>query len=434
MKAKNPDRGPVEEPQSEESALVQRIIATPAFVRSPLLTRFLQYVCERSSTGHNEEISEYQIGIYALSRPESYNPAQDNIVRNYARILRKRLDEYFTGEGRHEPIRIVIPRGSYVPQFVPNTSQVEVEEDVLPASEPAPAAQPRVSRKVLAIGLLIGVILVAACYASRVFARPSLYTVFWREILDAGRPAHLIAGDSGFAMLQDITGVELHLNDYISGDLAQRFPDLHLAPSSKDGTYGVDRFANFTSTADLSIAIRVVTLAQHYAKRIQVDYAREMHMEDIKASNVILLGGPHANPWLELFEPESNFRMEIPKDRLEGVHADRRIFVNKAPRAGEQSTYVNQSGKESRLTYALVSYLPSGDGAGHVVLLEGENMAGTRAAGDFFLDERSLEPVLRKALLPNGSVGPFEILLEARVVGANAAKSKVVAERFGVRR
>jgi hypothetical protein len=66
------------------------------------------------------------------------------------------------------------------------------------------------------------------------------------------------------------------------------------------------------------------------------------------------------------------------------------------------------------------------------VLLEGENMAGTHAAGDFLLDERGMQPVLNKARLSDGGIGPFEVLLEARTVGANAPKAHVVVERFGV--
>jgi hypothetical protein len=176
----------------------------------------------------------------------------------------------------------------------------------------------------------------------------------------------------------------------------------------------------------------MATRAQHYGRPIKVQYARDMHMEDLKNSNVILVGGPHANPWLELFEPESNFRMEIPLQRLEGMHADKRLFINKHPRSGEQTIYTNQAGDESHLTYALVSFLPSSDGAGHVVLLEGANMAGTRAAGDFLLDERSMEPILGKAKLRDGSIGPFEVLLQARTVGANAPKASIAVERFAV--
>jgi hypothetical protein len=420
---------------SEESELVQRIVATPAFVRSPLLTRFLLYVCECKVEGRDEEITEHQIGVHALGRPESYSPGEDNIVRHYARILRKRLEEYFAGDGRNEPLRIVIPRGTYVPLFLPNTAapaQEPAEEDeMVPLPTISAAARPWRRRGVAAIALT-GVLIATATYLNLHARAARLYDVFWRGMLESGRPVHLVTGDSGFVMLQDITGTEVHLNDYIAGELEKKFPGFHIDSTPRDGSYGVDRFSNYTSTADLSIAVGVAARAQRYGSHIKVQYARDMHMEDFKNSDVILVGGPHANPWLELFEPESNFRMEIPLRRLDGAHSDERLFINKHPRAGEQAVYANQAGNESHRTYALVSFLPSADGAGHVVLLEGENMAGTHAAGDFLLDERSMEPILAKAKLRDGGIGPFEVLLEARTVGANAPKARVAVERFGV--
>jgi hypothetical protein len=428
------DRPVVRSGSSEESELVKRIVATPAFSRAPLLTRFFLYVCERKAEGRDEEITEHQIGVHALGRPESYSPGEDNIVRNYARILRKRLEEYFAGDGRFEPLRIVIPRGTYVPVFAPNTITPSLEAGEEGAALPspgisAPKSWPRLG--VAAIATAVALIAAAVYWGTQARA-PRLYDVFWRQMLESGRPAYLVTGDSGFVMLQDITGTELHLNDYVSGELEKKFPGFHLDSTRREGNYGVDRFSNYTSTADLSIAVGIAARAQHYGRPIKVQYARDMHMEDLKSSNVILVGGPHANPWLELFEPESNFRMEIPLRRLEGMHTDERLFINKHPRGGEQAVYANQAGNESHLTYALVSFLPSADGAGHVVLVEGENMAGTRAAGDFLLDERCMQPMLNKARLGDGGIGPFEVLLEARTVGANAPKARVVVERFGV--
>ena len=43
-----------------------------------------------------------------------------------------------------------------------------------------------------------------------------------------------------------------------------------------------------------------------------------------------------------------------------------------------------------------------------------------------------MQPSLRKARLGDGRMGPFEVLLEARTVGANAPKARVVVKRFGV--
>ena len=47
-----------------------------------------------------------------------YDCSADNIVRNYARQLRNRLDDYYRWEGRSESLRLEVPRGGYKPIFV----------------------------------------------------------------------------------------------------------------------------------------------------------------------------------------------------------------------------------------------------------------------------------------------------------------------------
>jgi hypothetical protein len=255
--------------------------------------------------------------------------------------------------------------------------------------------------------------------------------IFWNEILDRNRATYLVPGDSGFAMLQDISGTEVHLNDYIAGNMLKKFPDFNLAQNRVGGSFGPDRFSNYTSIADLSIAFSITERSRLYGGQLKVRYARDIRMEDLKVANVILIGGPHANPWVELFEPQSNFRMEFPM-HLDGMHIDERFIVNKHPHASEQPIYANLAGSDSHRTYALISFLQGADGAGRVLLIEGENMAGTQAAGDFILDRHAMEPVLNKARLTDGTIGPFEILIEARAVGANAPEARVVVERYGV--
>src|SRR5262245_38475111 len=97
--------------------LAQRIVVSPSFAKSVLLSRFLLYVCEREITGKISEITEHQIGVHVFGRRPGYHPGEDNIVRNYARQLRVRLDQYFQDEGREEELRLTIPRGKYVPVF-----------------------------------------------------------------------------------------------------------------------------------------------------------------------------------------------------------------------------------------------------------------------------------------------------------------------------
>ena len=97
--------------------LVQRIVADPSFVRSTRLSQFLIYVCREFLAGRAASLNEQRIGEVVFERPVGYDPREDNIVRSHASRLRLRLEAYFKEEGAAEELRLVIPRGSYVPVF-----------------------------------------------------------------------------------------------------------------------------------------------------------------------------------------------------------------------------------------------------------------------------------------------------------------------------
>jgi len=113
-------------PDDPRWQLARRIAASKSFEKSSFLISFLLYVCEQELCGRGQELNEHQIGVKALGRPATYNPGEDNIVRNYARLLRKRLEEYFKTEGKDETLRIDIPRGHYVPVFYSTESAHDV--------------------------------------------------------------------------------------------------------------------------------------------------------------------------------------------------------------------------------------------------------------------------------------------------------------------
>ncbi|SEC36931.1 hypothetical protein [Terriglobus roseus] len=117
----------------EEWKLACRIATSKGMAKSELLPRFLLHICEMSLRGRKEEITEQRIGMLIFNRPLGYNPGEDNIVRSYARTLRKRLDDYFLQDGRDEPLRMTIPRGGYVPLFAPAPTGDRRNEDSAPS-------------------------------------------------------------------------------------------------------------------------------------------------------------------------------------------------------------------------------------------------------------------------------------------------------------
>ncbi len=102
----------------EEKAELDAVFASGIFSRAPGLAQMLSYVCAKYFEGQSDQVKEYNIAVEALGRPADFDQKRDSIVRVEAHRLRKRLSEYYEGEGAGHRIRIVLPSGQYVPQFV----------------------------------------------------------------------------------------------------------------------------------------------------------------------------------------------------------------------------------------------------------------------------------------------------------------------------
>ena len=97
--------------------LVQRVVSSSTFEKSPKLRAFLRYVCRCALENEPAAATEQQIGIHVFGRSPGYNPNEDNIVRSQARLLRLKLEHHFAHEGKDEQTVITIPKGRYVPAF-----------------------------------------------------------------------------------------------------------------------------------------------------------------------------------------------------------------------------------------------------------------------------------------------------------------------------
>ena len=77
---------------------------------------FLRYIVEESLAGRAKRIKAYSIAIEVFGRDEGITP-DDPVVRIEAARLRRALERYYLVAGQSDPIRIDIPKGSYVPVF-----------------------------------------------------------------------------------------------------------------------------------------------------------------------------------------------------------------------------------------------------------------------------------------------------------------------------
>jgi hypothetical protein len=87
----------------ERWLLVQRILRSKHFIKASQLREILTYVTRQVILDEGVAIPEHEIACKVLGRREGFNPNDDNIVRVQAGHLRKKLEQYFTDEGRKEP-------------------------------------------------------------------------------------------------------------------------------------------------------------------------------------------------------------------------------------------------------------------------------------------------------------------------------------------
>src|ERR1700752_853643 len=82
------------DPQAVRAEL-EKILASPQFVASPQLCRFLGFVVDREIAGQGDLLKEYLLGIEVFRKDESFDPRLDTVVRTEARRLRRKLAEYY---------------------------------------------------------------------------------------------------------------------------------------------------------------------------------------------------------------------------------------------------------------------------------------------------------------------------------------------------
>ncbi|MDR6954538.1 tetratricopeptide (TPR) repeat protein [Ancylobacter sp. 3268] len=104
---------------SQAREALARVLEAEELRASPQLSTILRFVVEATLDGRREAIKGYTIAVEALGRDPSFDPQIDPIVRVEATRLRRALQRYYAGAGANDDIEIVIPRGSYVPLFVP---------------------------------------------------------------------------------------------------------------------------------------------------------------------------------------------------------------------------------------------------------------------------------------------------------------------------
>jgi hypothetical protein len=297
--------------------------------------------------GRANHLSEHSIGICVFDRPRSYRTVEDNIVRSYARQLRRRLIEFFEDEGRAEALRIEIPLGSYVPRFVQtfDSAAHETKEATADSFSVGPLSGPSIEAKAsnfrqsltkrLLLVLYTAVILCSAWWLEKRVQYShdtesaivsSAVAPLWRALLAGPRTTYIVPSDAGLNLIEDISHHSLPLAHYIAGGYTEAKLSTLDAHSAADL-----RTQHFTSFVDLQIVSALSALPEYNSQHSILRFPRDVRVDDLKHANAIILGSEGSNPWASIVDSNANFRI-VSGQEMRGA-----AIVKVHPAAGESA-------------------------------------------------------------------------------------------------
>jgi hypothetical protein len=421
--------------------LVQRVVAGCHFSKSPLLSKFLLFIAAESLEGRGDEITEHQIGVQVFDRPPDYRTIEDNIVRNYARQLRKRLAEYFAGEGCAEEWRIDVPLGGYVPVFTrteeamgvaqssPLPITVKIRTEPVVSSDETIAQAP--ARRLLWLRNLSWLLLFAAYSAALIvitwiatrsqpdIPAPEPAHALWAALFGGPENSYIVPSDAGFNLLEDLSHHPVPLAEYIQGS----YEELPLA--GVDAHSAADlRSQQLTPFVDSQIVASLARLHEANPDRVFVRFPRDLRFEDLKNANAVIIGSVSSNPWAAVTDASANFHI-VDSPGMKGAS-----IINLKPQPGEASSYASHWNEPAHETFALIAFLPNLSGTGNLLVLQGLDVAGTQAAAEMLFRPSGIEAILARAARPDGTLNHFEVLLRSTSIESNATGTQVIASRI----
>lgn len=400
-------------PVSEDSIrkVLHRILASHEFRASKRSQDFLRYVVDHALTGQSDRLKERTIGIEVFGRSTDYDPSDDATVRVKAGEVRKRLGLYYASEGAHDPIRIELPAGTYVPEFrVVETNGAGDHGASAPAGEGAatilvtdaivPSAGPGghgAARRRFAMGAAV---LVALATAGIIWLklRPSQSALdqFWSPVVDGTTPVSLCAA---------------YVPVWAFDDVRLKRPPATVA----DFTYLSDQYVG---GGDLIAVSRIASMLTRMNRSFLVRVGAAVSFQDLRSTPAVLVGYSYTQ-WKEI---SSQMRYFIDASKRPVMITDNGVPTSWFLPNLSADRHTNED-------YAIVSRVFHPDTHAMLVELSGITQYGTDAAGELLTKTDMLSEALHGAP-SDWQRKNLQLVLRVKVISGVPATPQVVASHF----
>ena len=239
-------------------------------------------------------------------------------------------------------------------------------------------------------------------------------TGFWSAFLDSHQDTDVVMEDDAFLLVQNISHETFGFNDYLNRTYISQLQTQDFSPEVHEALRLIS-LKNLGRATEVRIAQRFLAL-DPVGKRLHWYNSREYSPFLLKQDNVILLGGPLSNPWVQLFENRLNFTEALYSDHFSPV-------TNHAPAEGEPAVY----NPTDTVQYCVVAYLPNTDNGGKTLVIQGTSSEATEAGADFLLSEDQLGSLLKR--MHSSEFPYFEVLLKTSQVTGTPLTTTIEAYR-----
>lgn len=410
------------------------ILASDEFASSRRASELLQHLLDRALAGDTPSLKERLLGVDIFHRRSDYNTSTDAIVRVTANDVRRRLTQFYA---RHpdQPLRISLPLGSYVPDFIrvaDREADPHPEAHQIATREPVPAALARVAPEMQPGGENS-----SRHVGSRLF--PFSYAVGLLLAAVLGWALHTIAHmrsstqDSTYAFYEDLLGpiglphetTEIAMtNPHVLLYLGLTSPGPALGSSTNDIPVPQDMAAvlnktandnqadfpyhhffvdvsNYTGMGEAKAAFGLARTLQASGRSAQLTEERFLNWETARQEQLVILGAPHESKFVQDTLSAANFTIGY-----NSIH-------NAHPLPGEQPDYFRSPDGDVLNDYGLIWMTQSPSGT-RILVLAGLTSAGTAGVGEFFSDPPRMNPIyqqLRAMAGPGHFPDSWQVLL-----------------------
>jgi hypothetical protein len=244
--------------------------------------------CSAAATAPKEAV----IAADVFDKTTAFDVSQDSIVRVYIHNLRRKLDQYYAGPGKAEPMRLVLPKGEY--------RLVVVPADAPPATpEPPPSGFKASSRdiRIAAAAFGLALLVCVAVFGLVLFTRPSSSpwqsarnSPVWSKLLQNDKPIVVVLGDYYiFGDTERSADVKRLIREFSinSKDDLQQY--LQMNPELAEHYMDVGLGYLPTSSA-FALANVMPVLASGEKRRVRVMLMSSLDPGTIKSSNIVYIG------------------------------------------------------------------------------------------------------------------------------------------------